>query len=520
LKPAAKVLTNRLRKRNLPLALILLLTLSVVLTATNLNGGQDSKALLASENAESLSTIDALEVMQSAYREVARKVLPVVVEIDVTDVVKRKVPEYQSPFEFFFGPQNPQEGRPQREREFKLFGLGSGVIVKRSGQTVYVLTNDHVVGKADEIKVTLQDKREFSATLVGKDPRKDKREFSATLVGKDPRKDLALVAFETEEDVPIAMLGNSDTVQVGDIVFAVGNPFGFESTITSGIVSAVGRRPVTGTGVAGFTDYIQTDAAINQGNSGGALVNIRGEVIGINTWITSPSGGSVGLGFTIPINNARQSIDDFITKGSVEYGWLGINISDATDELKKDMGLGNRKGAFVFDLFTDSPADKAGILPGDFITDINGAAVADAGSLLLMVGNLPIGETARFDLLRYGQSRSVSVRITARKDEEAIREQRKNLWPGMAVMRITPEIQEQLELPKRMGELVIGNVSSDGPAGLAGIRPGDVIKSINGKTVSSIMEFYRALNETSVDELMLRIYRQGNELLIGLIRKK
>jgi Do/DeqQ family serine protease len=496
---------NRLpRRRLLPLALILLLSFSVILMAADLNASQESKALLAAENVESLSSIDALEVMQSAYRDVARRVLPVVVEVDVTGVVKRTVPEYQSPFEFFFGPQGPQEGRPPREREFKLYGLGSGVIVKRSGQTVYVLTNNHVVGKADEIKVTLQDKREFAATLVG----------------KDPRKDLALVAFETEEDVPIAMLGNSDTVQVGDIVFAVGNPFGFESTITSGIVSAVGRRPVSKTGVAGFTDYIQTDAAINQGNSGGALVNIRGEVIGINTWISSPSGGSVGLGFTIPINNARQAIEDFITKGSVEYGWLGINIADPNDEVKKDMRLENRKGAFVFDLFTDSPADKAGILPGDFITHINGAPVEDTGSLLLLVGNLPVGETARFDLVRYGQPKTLSVRISARQDEEAIREQRRSLWPGMAVVRITPEIQEQLNLPKRMGELVIGNVSSDGPAGLAGLRPGDVIKSINNKAVGSIMEFYRTLNETSGDELMLRIYRQGNELLIGLIRKK
>jgi Do/DeqQ family serine protease len=478
----------------------------VIFIGTDLNGSQAGKTLLASENAESLSAIDALEVMQNANREVARRVLPVVVEIGVTDVVKRKAPEDRNPFEFFFyfGPDGPKEGRPPKEREFRLHGLGSGIIVKRTGQTVYVLTNDHVVGEADEIKITLNDEREFTATLVG----------------KDPRKDLALVSFDTDDNVPVAMLGNSDTVQTGDIVFAVGNPFGFESTITWGIVSAVGRRPVAGTGVSGFTDYIQTDAAINRGNSGGALVNIRGEVIGINTWISSPSGGSVGLGFTIPINNARQAIDDFITKGTVDYGWLGINIADPTDELRKDMGLEKKDGAFVFDLFRGSPAEKAGLLPGDFITRINGEAVEDASSLLVTVGNLPVGKTARFDLIRYGQSKDVSVLISARQDEETIREQRNSLWPGMAVMRITPEIQEQLSLPKRMGELVIGNILPEGPAGLAGFQPGDMVKSMNGKAVNSIMDYYRIINDTSANEVMFRIYRKGNELLIGLIRKK
>ena len=497
-----KLFKNRMYVNLLTILLILLIPLTTAFASgsTDVTGAD---ALLVGDTAEALSTIDALEVMQSAYREVARRVLPVVVEINVTDVVRQKVPEFQSPFEFFFGPQDPQEGRPPREREFRRFGLGSGVIVKRSGPKVYVLTNNHVVGKANEITVTLYDKRQFTATLVG----------------KDPRKDLALVEFETGEDVPVAVLGNSDAVQAGDIVFAVGNPLGFESTITSGIVSAVGRRPSTGTGVAGFTDYIQTDAAINQGNSGGALVNIRGEVIGINTFITSPNGGNVGLGFTIPINNAKQVIDDFITKGAVEYGWLGINIADPAQDLRRDMQIENMKGAFVFDLFRGSPADKGGILPGDFITQINSETIEDAPALLIAVGNLPVGKNAQFDLIRYGKSMRVEVKISARTDEQAIREQRKNLWPGMAVVRITPEIQEQLNLPKRMGELVIGNISSEGPSALAGFRPGDVVKSINGKSVGNIMDFYRIINESETDELMFRIYRQGNELLMGLIRQ-
>ena len=498
-----KKMTDWMKGRKVAIFTILIaliLSLTTGLYASGSEADSEEGLQFSSETTEQLSTIDALTVLQDAYREVARRVIPVVVEINVTDVVTQRVPDFGSPFEFFFGPQRDRE--PQ-EREFRRQGLGSGVIVRRSGETVYVLTNNHVVGTADEIMVTLYDERQFTATLVG----------------KDSRKDLALVKFETSEEVPIAVLGNSDTVQVGDIVFAVGNPLGFESTITSGIVSAVGRKPIPGTRVAGFTDYIQTDAAINQGNSGGSLVNIRGEVIGINTWISSNNGGSIGLGFTIPINNAKQAIDDFITKGGVDYGWLGINIADPPMELKGDMEIEDAHGAFVFGVFRGSPADKAGVLPGDFITAINGEKIRDTAALTFSVATLPIGETATFDLIRYGTPMRIQVKISARKDEEVIREQRIEVWPGMSVLRITPEIQKQLDLPKRMGEIVIGTVSHDGPAAFAGFRPGDVIQEINGEPVKSTIEFYRVLNDTRSKEIVFRIYRQGNELIIGLIRR-
>ena len=495
--------TGFIKSRMLPvfIALItLVLSLGAVLYGAGSEADSEQEFLLSGEGAEQLSTIDALEVLQDAYREVARRVIPVVVEINVTDVVTQKIPDFGSPFEFFFGPHRERE---PKEHEFRRHGLGSGVIVRRSGETVYVLTNNHVVGEADEIIVTLYDERQFTATLVG----------------KDSRKDLALVQFETEEEVPISVLGNSDTVQVGDIVFAVGNPLGFESTITSGIVSAVGRKPVPGARVAGFTDYIQTDAAINQGNSGGPLVNIKGEVVGINTWISSTNGGSIGLGFTIPINNAKQAIDDFITKGGVDYGWLGINIADPPMELKSDMGIEDARGAFVFGVFRGSPADKAGILPGDFITGIGSERITDTASLTFAVAALPIGETATFDLIRYGEAMRIQVKISARKDEDVIRKQRMEVWPGMSVLRITPEIQKQLDLPKRMGELVIGTVSRESPAALAGFRPGDVIREINSTPVKSTVDFYRMLNDSKSREIVFRIYRQGNELIIGLIRK-
>jgi len=476
------------------------LILSLTLYGSGSSADSEEDYTFTAEEAEQLSTIDALTVLQDAYREVSRRVIPVVVEINVTDVVTQRIPDFGSPFEFFFGPQRDRE--PQ-EREFRRQGLGSGVIVRRSGETVYVLTNNHVVGTADEIVVTLHDERHFTATLVG----------------KDPRKDLALVKFETNEEVPVAVLGNSDTVQVGDIVFAVGNPLGFESTITSGIVSAVGRKPVPGTQIAGFTDYIQTDAAINQGNSGGPLMNIRGEVIGINTWISSTNGGSIGLGFTIPINNAKQAIDDFITKGGVDYGWLGINIADPPMEVKGDMELEDAQGSFVFGVFRGSPADKGGILPGDFITAINGEKIRDTADLTFTVASLPIGDTATFDLIRYGKPMRVQVKISARKDEDAIQKQRAQVWPGTSAVRITPGIEKQIDLPRRMGELVIGTVAPGGPAALAGFQPGDVVQQINGEAVRSSIDFYRILNDDKSKEIVFRIYRQGNELIIGLIRK-
>jgi Do/DeqQ family serine protease len=457
------------------------------------------KAVPVSDRAGSLDTRNALLGLQNAFRDVAKRVLPVIVKIDVTDVVKQ--PMYDSPFEFYFGPQEGEQprGKP-REREFKAYGLGSGVIVKRSGTTVYVLTNNHVVGEAEEIAVKLHNGKQYTARLVG----------------KDPRKDLALVSFETTDQVPVADIGDSDRVQAGDIVFAVGNPLGFESSITQGIVSAVGRKPGPQTGVGGFTEYIQTDAAINQGNSGGALVDIDGRVVGINTWIASPSGGNVGLGFTIPINNAKGAIEDFITKGKVEYGWLGVNIGELTPEMRKDLKVGGTDGAFVYNVYRKSPADKGGVFPGDYITAINGQAVEDSTQLMFTVGSLPLDKSAGFDLIRGGERMSLTVTISRRTDEEELRKQAKHLWPGLSAAPLTEDIQKQLNLSRKAGDLVIAKVDKDGPADVAGLRPGDIVVSVNGRKVNDLLGFYKAVNAGG--EITFRIYRQGNELIIGIVK--
>ena len=492
----------RSRRLVIPAAAAAVLSAGILLSVVISGAGTPKSAYGQATSQQQRPALDgksALLGLQNAFRDVAQKVLPVVVEIDVVDVVKQQVPTFESPFEYFFGPQDGQGEKP-KEREFRAFGLGSGVIIRKAGNTIYVLTNNHVAGEADEINVKLNNRKQYKAKLVG----------------KDTRKDLALVSFETSDPVTVAELGDSEKVQVGDIVFAVGNPLGFDSSITSGIVSALGRKTPSGSGVAGFTEYIQTDAAINQGNSGGALVDIDGKVIGINTWIASPSGGNIGLGFTIPINNAKKAIDDLITKGKVEYGWLGVNIGELTPEARKELKVGEAAGAFIHNVYKGSPADKGGIIPGDYVTGINGLRIEDTNQLVTTVAGLPLDRNAEFELIREGRSVKVAVNIATRKDEGEIEKQAENLWPGMSVLPLTEDIQNQLGLPKRSGDLVVAQVQKGSPADLAGLKPGDVITAVNGKKVDSLVEFYRAMNAGK--EPAFRIERQGRSLIIGLVK--
>ena len=447
--------------------------------------------------------IQALQNIQAAFRSVAQRVQPTVVEVNVVDVVKRPVLRFESPFDFFFGRRGERDSRDKEEREYRRPGLGSGVIVRKTGNRLYVLTNNHVVSSADEITVKLIDGRVFEASLVG----------------GDEKKDLALVVFETPQSVPVAVLGDSDSVEVGDWALAIGNPFGFESTVTVGVISAVGRHPIPGRRMGIFTDYLQTDAAINQGNSGGALVNIKGQVIGINTWIASPSGGSVGLGFAIPINNAKKTIDDFITKGKVEYGWLGITVGNMPSEVAEDLKVKGKAGALVYGVFNDSPAAKAGVLPGDYITHIGGEAIRDSNHLLSIVGNLPPGKSVRFDLIRDSKPKGPTVKIEARAEEKEIAKQRKKIWPGISVVKVTERLRKQLNLSRSAGEVIVGVVRKGSPSDIVGFRSGDIVKKINGRNVRDVAEFYRLLNDRSKRQLMFTIFREGNEILIGLVRQ-
>jgi serine protease Do len=472
--------------------------LPVLILLIALVGFGASSSLYADVYGSAATGVQSLESIQSSFRAVAQKVIPTVVEIDVVDVVK--APAMTNPFQFFFGPQEGQNQAP-KEQEFKQYGLGSGVIVRRDGNKVYVLTNNHVVGEAEEISVKLSDERQFTAKLVG----------------TDPRKDLALIVFETREAVPIAVLGNSDALQVGDWVLAIGNPLGFSSTITSGIVSALGRHSMPGSSAASFTDYIQTDAAINQGNSGGALVNIYGEIVGINAWIASPSGGNVGLGFAIPINDAKKDIEELLSKGEVEYGWLGAYIGNLPEDLAAEMKLEGVNGALVSNIFRDSPADKAGVRPGDYVTALNGISIDNANQLLQLVGDLRPGERARFDLIRDGSPLSVTARIVARGQESEISKQASRVWPGLYITDVNQEIRKSLELPALKTGVVVAAVEQGSASAVAGLRQGDVIESVNGRNVKNVADFYSLIDTKKNTELSFRIFRQGVELVVGLV---
>ncbi|HUI72613.1 MAG TPA: trypsin-like peptidase domain-containing protein, partial [Spirochaetia bacterium] len=430
-----------MRKRLAVVGLVTVVTLLAVSGVTYASGriervsGQgasQSGALTGAPSPQALAEATRnLETIQYSFREVAKKVLPVVVEIDVTEVVKQQTP-MQSPFDWFFN-QPPGGGRGG-ERQFRRSGLGSGILVKKGGGTYYVLTNNHVVDSATNISVKLSDQRVFKAKVVG----------------TDPRKDLAVVSFDSRDSVPVADLGDSNDIQVGDIVLAVGNPLGFENTITMGIVSALGRRGPSGQ-VAQNTDYIQTDAAINQGNSGGALVNVKGEVVGINTWIAAPTGGNVGLGFAIPVNNAKKAIDDFISKGKVEYGWLGVMPDDiqAADPnndsypgVARDLSVAGVKGTLVINVYRNSPADKSGMLPGDYITRVNGQDIPDRDHLIQAVGDLPAGRSYDFEIIRYGEKVRLPIRLGVRPDDTSEVTSYKYLWPGVTVVRINDQIRQ------------------------------------------------------------------------------
>jgi Do/DeqQ family serine protease len=418
-----------------------------------------------------------------------------VVEVKTVMVQKRQSPNF-NPFEFFFGPRGgPNQDRQQqpREQEYRSQGMGSGVVVRKDRDTYYILTNNHVVDGATEIKVL---------SYAGKD-------YAGTLVGKDARRDLAVVSIKTGDSFPVAVLGNSDDVRVGDWAIAVGNPLGeqFAFSVTMGIVSAVGR---TGGPAGNINDFIQTDAPINQGNSGGPLVNIRGEVIGINTWIASSTGMSAGLGFAIPINNAKSPIDEFISSGSISDGWLGVSLVDLDRETLDAMGLGGKKGAFASQVFIGSPADKGGIQPGDFITAVDGNEIRDMTQLTRVVGNIRPGVTATFTLIRGNQPMDVKVKIEKRTDEVAA--DNKKLWPGVIVMPLTDTIRETMEIDKGAKGLLVANVLPESPAAIVGLQRGDLINSINDMPVYDMNQFYKALRENATKELRFGFVRSGTEL--------
>jgi serine protease Do len=357
-------------------------------------------------------------------------------------------------FDKFFG------GGPQRE--FKQRSLGSGFIIDKDG---FIVTNNHVVEGADKIKVIL----------------KDGREFDAEVKGRDANTDLALIKIKSDNDLPVIELGDSDALKVGEWVLAIGNPFGLEHTVTSGIISAKGR--VIGSGP--YDDFIQTDASINPGNSGGPLINMAGKVVGINTAIIA---GGQGIGFAIPVNLAKGIIDQLKTKGEVTRGWLGVGIQDLTQELKEYYGVKDGEGVLVTQVFPGDPADKAGLKAGDVILKVNGHHVDSSRELSRMIAESPVGQEVEILALRKGSSKTFHVELSKRKDTELAQAgatPEKNDAFGIAVANITPETARQFNLKDAEGVLVVG-VEPDSTGEKAGILPGDIIREINHEEVNDV----------------------------------
>jgi serine protease Do len=433
-----------------------------------------------------------------AFSDIVNTVSPSVVNISTTKLVQRdSSPFFNDPFFDFLSPFH-DFGTPKKWKERS---LGSGVIVSTDG---YIVTNNHVVEKADEIKVTLFDRR----VLKGR------------IVGADSKTDVAIIRIDAD-NLPVLTWGDSEKLQVGEFVLAIGSPYGLSNTVTMGIISAVGRANV---GIADYEDFIQTDAAINPGNSGGPLVNISGELIGINTAIFSRTGGYQGIGFAVPSNMVRSVMDQLIQKGKVTRGWIGVTIQELTPELAQQFGLKRSKGALVSDVVKDGPAAKAGIKRGDIITEFNGKDVKDVSGLRNLVSQSKAGSSIALKLLRAGKELTITVTIlelpreVAEVAPEAVPEEAETkMLTGLVVMDLSREIIRQLGFNKEEKGVVVVKVEPGSPADEAEIKKGDIIKEINRREIENLATYNSVLKSLNEQEsLLLFINRSGKRFYVIL----
>jgi serine protease Do len=468
-----------------------------------------------------LAELNKQDYLSEQFRTVAKLVKPAVVEVRVAKWIRQPaMPESEwtdpeeflkrffgedAPFEFYFrSPNQPRRWSPSRPglspRQFQMRGLGSGVVV--DAQNGYVLTNYHVVAGADQVKVVLADNREFKAEWIR----------------NDPQTDLAIIKIEAD-NLFQAPLGDSDKVEVGDWVLAIGAPQQLPETVTSGIVSAKGRT--TGIGPM-YQNFIQTDAAINRGNSGGPLVNMQGEVIGINNSIATVSGGNEGIGFAIPSNMARSVMQQLIEKGKVTRGYLGVLIQDVDSRgLSENLRLPDTRGALVAEVKADSPAAKAGLKEGDFIVGIDGQAVADTQELRYTVAKIQPGTTVKLDYYRDGEKRTADVTIAPQpreltglggveeEGEEATTQAAADRF-GLEVETLTEESARQAGYKTTLRGVLITDVAPGSDAQEQGLRPGMVIFDVQGKKVETVEEFDKAISDGAAAKgIRLRVTAPG-----------
>jgi serine protease Do len=459
----------------------------------------DDGNTIAALNPKGRELLDQFSVaFESASAKVNQSVVPIYSE-QVTEV-QNPFASGNDPFKQFFGNDffNRYFG-PEKQKEVERT-LGSGVIVSKDG---YILTNNHVVDGSQKLTVVLPNKQKYTAKLVG----------------RDPNTDVAVIKI-TAKDLPVATLGNSDDVKVGEWVIAVGNPFQLMHTVTAGIISAKGRSSVN---LADYEDFIQTDASINPGNSGGALADLDGNVIGINTAIYSPSGGNVGIGFAIPINMAKRVMEELISKGKVTRGYLGLIPQDIDESLAKALNLKSTDGSIVGDVTADGPAAKAGIKHGDVILEFDGKKIANSTELRNVVAETAPGSEVTVKVLRDGKEKDLTVTLGERPSDEELakgsesepkEETQKKL--GLAVQTLTSDIAGQLNYKNEHG-VVITDVTPGSPADDAGLQRGDLIKEVDQTAVRSVAAFQKAVGTLhSGDSIAFLVRRGQNTFYVGI----
>jgi serine protease Do len=487
----------RLRRPTAVLLLLLALTVggSVGSWLTGRRNPQGVSLLVSTANAQVGQQVS----FEAGLTPVVERVVPAVVNISSEKIVRFADSGPSSPFFFdpffreYFGEGSPRGyNQPREQREQS---LGSGVIINADG---YILTNNHVVESASSVRVSLADKRELKARVIG----------------TDPRTDIAVIKVD-EKNLPVLPIADSSKVKTGQFVLAVGNPFGLGQTVTMGIVSALGRGNLS---IVDYEDFIQTDAPINPGNSGGALVDIHGALIGINTAILSRSGGNQGIGFAVPINMARDVMGRLVKDGKVVRGWLGVVIQPVTPAVARAMGLAKPSGALIGDVTPGGPAERAGLRRGDIVLSMNGEAINETRELSLKVAMLAPGTTARLRVHRDRGEVDIPVTLGEQPSERSTLASGPESGParalqGVSVTNLNPQLRQQLGLPSGMTGVVVTAVEMGSPAAEAGLRRGDVIQEVNRRAVSNVSEFDRAVRQGG-DAVVLLVNRGGNTMFV------
>ena len=447
-----------------------------------------------------------LAELQMQLHTIAQNHTPSVVSISTEKTISQPYNNFD-PFDFFFkSPWDDNDNnKSPKNREYKQGGLGSGVIYNKKSDKYYIITNNHVIEGVDKIKIIIDENKSYDGKVLA----------------GDPDVDIAIVEIDTKDQLQIAKFGNSDDLKTGDFVIAIGNPFGLQGTMTFGIISALGRGDITA-GRVNLTNFIQTDAAINPGNSGGPLINLQGEVIGINTLIYSRSGGNVGIGFAIPVNIAQNIANQIIEKGKVEHGWLGIYFELLTKDTIEKLNLKNVKtGIFVTQVVEDSPADKAGLKAEDIILELNGKKLTKVTDLTFAIGNAVPGTKVNLKILRDNKEIDKVVVLGDRSElntdnnnnGNGNKEVIENL--GLELSELNANNKKEYKVPSNVTGVIITNIDQRGPAAQVGLEIGDVIYKINNRKIKSVPDVKNIL-EKNKDINYFYINRKGKEFIVKM----